>query len=421
MKGSSIAVSLILVPMTLEYVSSEIYGVWLTLSSVIHWLSFMDVGFSLGLKNRLAEALAKGNYVRGKSLVSTTYFMMVAIFVPLSIALVVVSPSVEWCDLLNINQAYHSEVLHTVQLLFVFIAMQMIVNVLVAVSAAYQQVALSSSFNVVGQILALISIFVMTKFLPSSLPNLTLAYSLMPIVVTFIFSLVLYNGRFKTISPTICAVNFKYVKDLWNLGAKFFVIQVQVIVLYQTTNFLISYLDGPEAVTQYNIAYKVLNVAAMTFTIILGPLWPAFTDAYTKNDYVWMNRIYRKMCFMYCGVFVAISVIMLLSPYIYQFWVDDKVSVPFLLTMTVAVYIVIQCWNSLQVLLINGIGTVKLQTYVTLVGLIFHIPLSLFLGRLFGVIGVIISMCAINLVYAVFFTLQMHRLLNQKASGLWKA
>ena len=145
---------------------------------------------------------------------------------------------------------------------------------------------------------------------------------------------------------------------------------------------LISNLSGPDDVTSYNIAYKYLSVAMMVFTIILNPIWPAFTDAYTKNDYVWMNRIYRKMCFMYCGVFVAISVIMLLSPYIYQFWVDDKVSVPFLLTMTVAVYIVIQCWNSLQVLLINGIGTVKLQTYVTLVGLIFHIPLSLFFSFL---------------------------------------
>ena len=58
-KGISILVSLMLVPMTLGYVSVEIYGVWLTISSILHWLTYMDVGFTLGLKNRLAEALAK--------------------------------------------------------------------------------------------------------------------------------------------------------------------------------------------------------------------------------------------------------------------------------------------------------------------------------------------------------------------------
>ena len=356
-----------------------------------------------------------------KVLFRTTYFVMVVIFVPLSIILIIISQFVDWCGLLNIKHAYQSDVLRTVQLLFVFIAMQMIVNVLVAVTAAHQKVALSSLFNVVGQTFALFSVFMMTKFLPPSLPYLTLAYCLMPVLVTFGFSLVLYNGRFKAISPALCAVNLKHVKDLWNLGAKFFVIQIQVIVLYQSANFLISYLDGPEAVTQYNIAYKVMNIMAMLFTIFLNPLWPAFTDAYTKGDYNWMNRIYSKMCLTFCGVLATISVIMIFSPYIYKSWVGENVSVPFSMTISVAIYTIIQCWNSLQVILINGIGAIKLQTYVTLIGLIFHIPLSLFLGTFMGVIGVITSMCIINLVYAMFFTLQLHRLLSQKATGVWKS
>ena len=76
----SIAVSLLLVPLTLGYVSSELYGVWLTISSIVIWLGFFDVGFSLGLKNKLAEAIALNNWERGKHLVSTTYFMMFIIF-----------------------------------------------------------------------------------------------------------------------------------------------------------------------------------------------------------------------------------------------------------------------------------------------------------------------------------------------------
>ena len=79
-KGCSILISLAIVPMTLGYVDKEMYGVWLTLSQILVMLQFFDVGFSHGLKNRLTEALAKGDYIRSKTLVSTTYVMMLLIF-----------------------------------------------------------------------------------------------------------------------------------------------------------------------------------------------------------------------------------------------------------------------------------------------------------------------------------------------------
>ena len=64
-------------------------------------------------------------------------------------------------------------------------------------------------------------------------------------------------------------------------------------------------------------------------------------------------------------------------------------------------------------------GSVKLQTYVVLIGLVLHIPLSLFLGHFVGILGVILSMCIINLIYSTFFTIQIRKILSQKATGIW--
>lgn len=418
-KGISILVSLALVPMTLGYVSSEIYGVWLIISSILHWLVYMDVGFTLGLKNRLAEALAKQDYDKGRSLVSTTYYIMAIIFVPIAIISLIISPYINWCSIFNVNHIYQEDVLRTVQLLFAFMSLQMIVNVFVAVVAAFQKVALSSLFNVIGQACALVIIFLMTKFVPPSLSNLAFAFSLMPILVVTMASLIFFNGRFKRVAPSIHAIDTHYIKDLWSLGAKFFIIQVQVIVLYQATNILISHTDGPIAVTQYNIAYKVFNVLLMCYTIILNPLWPAFTDAYTKQDFTWMQRIYRKMTHIFYGLCFITIVTTLLSPILYKIWIGNKVEIPFALTTAIAIYTLIYCWDSLQVLLINGIGTVKLQTYVVMIGLILHIPLSLLLGKFLGAIGVVTSMSIINIIYCIFFTTQIRKLLSRKASGIW--
>lgn len=418
-KGISILISLLLVPLTLGYVSAEIYGVWLTVSSILHWLTYMDIGFTLGLKNRLAEALAEGDYQKGRILVSTTYFIMIVIFVPLSAILFIVSPFVDWCTILNVDCLYQNVILRTIQILFVFVALQMIVNVFVAVVAAHQKTALSSIFNVIGQICSLIIIGGMTYIVEPSLVNLAFAYSMMPILIVAISSIIYFKTSMKMISPSIRYINVSYIKDLWNLGVKFFIIQVQQIVLYQATNILISNIDGPEAVTQYNIAYKILNVVVMGYMIILNPLWPAYTDAYTKKDYKWMANIYKKMINVFGLLCIMVVLITIASPILYQIWVGDKVSIPFFLTVSISIYTLISCWNSLQIMLINGVGTLKLQTYVILVGLFFHIPLSLFLGQYISFIGVIASMCIINMIYAIFFTTQIRKIINQTAKGIW--
>lgn len=418
-KGISIIISLMLVPMTLGYVSSELYGIWLTLSSIMMWLNFFDVGFTLGLKNKLAEAIALGEWEKGRSLVSTTYFMMILIFVPLCLILIACVPFVNWAHFLNVNPIYNAEISKALYALIACFCLQMIVNVLTAVIAAYQKVALSSAFPVIGNFLSLIAIFLLTQLCPPSLLALAFAISAMPILVLLIASFVLFHKKFSKVAPSIRAIDRKYIKNLFNLGFKFFFIQIQVVVLYQCTNILISNVSGANEVTSYNIAYKYLGIAMMVYTIILAPLWPAFTDAYTKKDFTWMKNIYKKMTYFFGASAFGVICMILISSFVYRIWIGDKAEIPYSMTIAVGIYMIIHSWDSLQVQLINGIGAIKLQTYVTIIGLVVHIPLSLFLGQYIGATGVVCSMIVINIIYASFFTVQIRKILNQKAKGIW--
>ncbi len=421
LKGISILISLMLVPMTLGYVNSELYGIWLTLSSIMVWLGFFDIGFTLGLKNKLAEAIALNDWERGRSLVSTTYVMMLLIFVPLCCVAELLIPLVNWASFLNISAGYNAEITRVMHVLLAFFCIQMIVNVLVAVISAFQKVALSSSFPVIGNALSLLVIFILTRTCPPSLMSLAFAISAMPVVVIMIATVVLYSGRFKKVAPRIKAVDRTHIKDLFSLGARFFLIQIQVVVLYQSTNILISNLSGPVDVTSYNIAYKYIGIVMMAYSIILAPLWPAFTDAFTKRDYSWMQNVYRRMQRVWLVVSLAMLCLLLFSPLAYALWIGEKASIPFEMTFCVFLYMCIYNWDSLQVNLINGVGKIRLQTYVTFTGLILHVPLSIFLGRYMdlGAYGVIVSMIMINILYSSVFTVQINKILRNKAVGIW--
>ena len=47
-------------PLTIDFVNPTQYGIWLTLSSLLAWFSFFDIGLSLGFRNRFAQAKANG-------------------------------------------------------------------------------------------------------------------------------------------------------------------------------------------------------------------------------------------------------------------------------------------------------------------------------------------------------------------------
>lgn len=418
-KGCSIIISLLIVPLTLGYVSSDLYGIWLTLSSIIMWLNFFDIGFTLGLKNKLTEAIALGDMQRGKVLVSTTYFMMIAIFIPLCILLEMIIPHINWASFLNVTGNYNPDIIKTLHILAACLCAQMIVNVLTAVLAAYQKVALSSAFPVIGNFISLFIILLLTKYCPPSLSLLALAVSTIPIFVIIIASFILFSSSFKAVAPSWNFVKKKQIKDLFNLGSKFFLIQAQIVVLYQCTNILISNLSGPSDVTSYNIAYKYITISMMILTIIMAPLWPAFTEAYTKNDYSWMKNVYNKMCKLWGGLTVIVILMIIVSPIVYQLWIGEKAHVPLIMTVLIGIYTIVHSWDIIQVNMINGIGAIKLQTYMTLIGLIVHIPLSLFLGRYVSCYGVIISMIVINMIYSTTFTIQIRKILNKTAKGLW--
>ena len=75
-KMLSIIISLLLVPVTLNYLNSYEYGVWLTLSSILVWINYFDIGLGNGLRNRLTEALAIGDYEKGRIYISTTFAIL---------------------------------------------------------------------------------------------------------------------------------------------------------------------------------------------------------------------------------------------------------------------------------------------------------------------------------------------------------
>ena len=420
-KGGSIAVSLISVPLTIHYVNPAQYGIWLTLSSLVSWFGFFDIGFGNGLRNKFAEAKAKGETDLSRTYISTTYAVLTIIGSIVLLVFVCVNPFLNWAQILNAPAAMESELSLLALIVFGFFCFDFVLQLIVTILNADQQPAKASLFNFFASLLSLAIIFILTKTTKGNLIYLGLSFVGTQLVILLAASLWFFSGKYKMYAPSLKYVKFKYARNLMGLGLKFFIIQIAFIVLYETTIIIIAQLFGPEQVTPYNIAFKYFSVIPMVFGIILIPFWSAFTEAYYKQDFAWIRSSMKNLIGIWILFSVGGIIMLLLSDTVYRLWVGPEIKVPFLLSATIVSYIIANAWCTIYSVFLNGVGKLKLQLYSSIIGALINIPLALFLGKQFGIMGIVLSTLILALGNAVWSPIQYRKIMNNTASGIWNA
>jgi len=418
-KGGSIAISLLLVPLTIHYVNPTQYGIWLTLSSIIGWFTFFDVGLGNGLRNKFAEAVAKGEHDLAQIYVSTTYAILTIIICAVLIIFFCVNPFLNWAHILNTSPAMAGELRILALIVFVFFCIQFVLQLLTTILTANQQPAKASLFNFLGSLCALIIIFFLIKTTQSNLVFLGLAFSAAPVIVLIVASIWCFSTDYKMYVPSIKLIKFEYAGNLMSIGTKFFIIQIGVLVLLQTDNIIIIQLFGSKEVTTYNIVYKLFSIVIMIFSIVIAPLWSAFTEAYTKGEFDWIRRSYYSVQKFLLALLLFTVVLLFLSPLIFRFWIGNIIEIPFNLSIAIAMCAIANCWQMLPCFLLNGIGKIKLQLYLYIGAILLNFPLAFLLTKILGLAGVAISNLVILLSMSVILSIQCNKIMDNTAKGLW--
>lgn len=420
-KGCSMLISLLLVPMTINYVNPTRYGIWITLSSIIGWFSFFDIGLGNGLRNKFAEAIARGEEELARKYVSTTYAILSLIIGIVLILFLFINPFLNWTKILNTSPEMEGELSILAIIVFVFFCIQFVLQLITTILTADQKPAKASFFNLLGSIFSIALIFTITKTTHGSLLYLGMALGSAPIIVLIASSLWFYNRDYKKYAPSFKYINFNYAKNLMNLGIKFFIIQIATVILYQTNNIIITQLFGPKEVTTYNIAYKYFSIIPMGFSIITAPLWSAYTEAYYKNETDWIKRSIKSLITIWIIICIITIIMLIFSTMIYKVWIGDSIKVSFSLSFVCALYAIIVTWSNIFLSFINGIGKISLQLYLTVIVILVNIPLAIYLAKYlhFGISGVLLATCIDFLMFAIFIPLQYKTIINNTARGIW--
>jgi O-antigen/teichoic acid export membrane protein len=246
-----------------------------------------------------------------------------------------------------------------------------------------------------------------------------LIYSAIPVIVLLIVSYYYFNNQYKEISPSINFIKLKYSKNLFGLGLNFFFISIGTIVLFNTNNIIITKMFGPEEVASYNVLYRYYNFAQMIFAIVITPFWSAFTDAFVLNDFDWIKRAIKKIQFLWLLLTVLIVFLFIADRFFINLWVGPQIKFTSLLSFSLALYFIVYVWQTTYTQFLNGVSKLRVQLVCLLISTSIHIPLALFLAKLIGVSGIIMSQVFLFTIMGLVYYIQYNKLISGKAKNIW--
>lgn len=421
-RGGNILCGLIMVPITLGYLDKTNYGAWLTLSSVISWLSFMDIGLGNGLRNKLAEAIAQKNNKLAREYVSTTYVLFSIIMLVLLVVFSVVNPFLNWQNILKIDINNSSLILLTYVVFFSF-CLRLILELGSIIIVSLQRPFIKIMIDFFVSVVTLIGVYSLTKITNPSLISFGIAICIIPILILLVFTYYLFNKRSKYsyLAPSFRHYKKKHINDLLNLGVQFFIIQLAVLVMFSTDNIIITQLFSAADVSSFNIAYKYFSIMIIAFSIIVFPYWSAFTTAFIKKDLLWIKGAFKKLIIIWIlQVFIVLGLI-ICANFVYKVWVGDEIEIPVGLNVFLGVYVILYNFNNIFAYFLNGVSKIRLQLYSAVFVGIVNIPLSYLLVKHtnMGITAIALSNCICLLVCSLWAPLQCYKIINNTASGIW--
>lgn len=421
LKGVSILISLAYVPLLINALGKEEYGIWLILTSFMAWIAFFDVGIGNGTRNYLGKALAVKNEALAKAYISTTYAVFFLIFIPLILLIFFITPFISWQSIFNTIIIPERTLKMIAAIVLSFFALRLIVQTINILLLADQRPAMTGLISVTSNVLSFIIIFILHKMHIDSFVLYCLILCVIPVLVFIIYSLILFSIRYKSIKPSIASIDFSLTKNILNLGVKFFIIQISGIIIYSSTNLIITQFYDPTAVTSYNIVFKYFSVVTMVYGILISPLWSSVTEAYELGDMKWLKNTIKKYNYVSGILAVGIIIMLSVSSFVYRWWVGSDIFIPFSLSAVVALQTLMYVIFTPYVSFLNGVGKIKLVTYFVVIQSLIYIPLVFVFNKYLaiGVAGILLVSIVIELPLKITQYIQTNKIINQKAKGIW--
>jgi O-antigen/teichoic acid export membrane protein len=393
-KALTIVISFVSVPLTVHYLGSERYGVWLTIGSLLTWMSMTDFGIAgNALVNLLADAHGKEDKRLAGQHAASAFWALVALSVSIGAIFLFTFHLIPWPTVFHVSSAVPAaELNRACAYSLIFFVVGFPLSMVSSVYGAYQDGFMANIWNIAGSALALISLIVVAQ-MKGGLPQLVLAISGTRIVVGLANVYYMFFRKYPWLMPRPSAVRWTSIKRLLSLGGNYMITQLAGLGIYQSQPMIITQMLGPSYVVIFVVAQKIVTLPNDLVFMATAPFISAYGEAKARADWGWINRAFRNsmLASLAFGVPATVGIALVAKPLI-RIWAG-KAAVPNTqVVLWLSVYTLI-CVGMLSVgQLLCGLERADILAYSLSFCALCAIGLGIVFARWWGVGGVAFAM-----------------------------
>jgi O-antigen/teichoic acid export membrane protein len=413
-KCISMLTLLVSIPLTIKYLGAERYGMWLTVTSTVAIFSFADLGIGNGLVSILADAVGRNDRDRAQAAVASALAMLGAIAVILVVGAGMAYPLVNWAGIFNVHSPTAvQEAGPALLVVLLCFALNLPLGVVARVENGLQNGFVQNLWVAGGSLCSLAGLLVAIAA-RSGLPLLVFAVSAGPLISALGNGIQLF-ARHPWLRPSIASCQRQTMRRLLSTGLFFFAIQASMTIAYQSANLVIAHLMGAAAVPAYAVPARMFMIVAGLLSIVMGPLWPAYTDAIARGDPDWVSRAFRRSCAGSLAATLPIALAMVVfGNTILRIWVGPNLQAPLWLLVLFGTHCLMTSYLYPVAMLLNGLGEIRFQAVAMAAMALSNIAMSVLLVMRIGILGAIAGTVIAETVFLIMpLSWRVRRVLQQ--------
>jgi O-antigen/teichoic acid export membrane protein len=377
----SVAIS---VPLTVRYLEPERYGMWMTISSLLALLAFVDLGIGNGLVSVVANLDGQHKRDAMSEAVSSAFFMLCGISITVLVVFSAAYSFVPWNKVFAVNGVLASrEAGPSVLAFIVCFAIGLPFTVVQRLQMGLQESWRSYLWQSVGSIISLIGILLAIRE-QMGVAWLVIATSGGPVIALVLNSAIEFAHRWREYRPKWTSFNIGASKALARTGAIFVALQLSVVAGTASDSIIIAQVVGAQGVSSYAVMFKLFQVT-LVFGLFMSPLWPAIGESISRGDYAWARSAMTRaivLC-MSAGILLSAALLFFARPII-RHWAGPTVVPDFLLVGAFSVWAILAAYGGAVTSLLNNKQFLRVQLkfygLASLVALILKVPMARWLG-----------------------------------------
>ncbi|MCT7942948.1 oligosaccharide flippase family protein [Shewanella holmiensis] len=409
----TMVLSLIIVPLLINTLGTENYGVWVALTSLIAWISLFDFGLGYALKNTVTTSIANNKLHLAKA----EALQVLKLTCILSVLLLIVFfCSISFISVLKLNLGASLMIFVPFILLFPLKAGN-------AILQGARLIALESGFSFIGPLFFFIfsTLFVLFGFcfdVFTAAVLFTISYVASIICIWLKACKVVNISLFDFRELMLAKLDFSRI----SVGVKFFVLQVASLVLYSVGTILVYDQLGPQEAAHYDVVSKIFVLGLSLFNMVIAAFWPEITNYFSRSDFNGIKTLYLRMIFLSLIFSLGSFFVAYFAPEIVSAWTIGKINISKEQAIFFGALVSIQSFAYSGAVVLNALEKMNVQLVLTSISVFLMMPLSmLFFSNNYGISSVPLAAAILTIpamLYANTHTYILIRtgLLNAKAS-----